>query len=164
MIGPHGSDGGRALTRRPPGAHTIAAGTVSDLRPGQRRLVRVLVYASAPGGHRTAIRSFRIPVTSLRSLPVRAPRGIVARRHGDSIVVTWRTAAPARRQTFIVIGRRNRNSLAEQGAFALRDGAGQTRFAVRLRPLDPDRVRFVTVFAESYDSGEDGPLTTVRVR
>ena len=126
--------------------------------------MRVLVYASAPGGHTTERISFRVPVTVLRSLPVRPPRAVKARRNGDDIVVTWRTAAPARRQTFIVIGLRRRNSMVEADAYELRDGAGQTRFAVVLRPLDPDRVRVVTVFAESYDSGGDEGLTTVRVQ
>jgi hypothetical protein len=163
VIGPRGSDGGRALTRRPPGTHTIAAGTVDGLQPGQRRRVRVLVYASSPGGHRTAIRSFRIFVTGLRSLPVRPPRGLAARRQRGSIVVTWRTGAPARRQRFFVFGQHGRNGTAEAGAFVVRDGAGRTRFAARLRPLDPDRVRWVSVFAVGYD-GDDGPMRTVRVR
>jgi hypothetical protein len=35
---------------------------------------------------------------------------------------------------------------------------------VRLRPAAPERVRGVTVLVESYDSGEDGPMKTVRVR
>lgn len=77
--------------------------------------------------------------------------------------MTWRTAAPARRQTFIVLGSRSRNHRAEERAYAFRDGRGRRRFRIRLRPADPDRVRVVMVFVESYESGEDGPMRIVRV-
>jgi hypothetical protein len=124
------------------------------------------VHATAPGGRETAVRLLRVPVIGLRSLPLRAPRDVQARRDGARIVVTWRTAQPARRQTFIVIGERRRapDGGFDPTAYALEDGGGRTRFRVRLRPAAPDRIVRVTVFVESYDSGEDGPGSTVRVR
>ena len=162
--GPRGGDEARSFTRR--GSHVIGVGTVTGLRPGTRRRVRVVVHATAPGGRETAVRSLRIPVIGLRSLPLRAPRDVEARRDGAAIVVTWRTAQPARRQTYIVIGERRRapDGGFDPSAYALEDGGGHTRFRVRLRPTDPDRIVTVTVFVESYDSGEDGPGSTVRVR
>ena len=144
-------------------ARRCATSTTSRLCSPPTAAPRVVVHATAPGGRETAVRSRRIPVIGLRSLPLRAPRDVEARRDGAAIVVTWRTAQPARRQTYIVIGERRRapDGGFDPSAYALEDGGGHTRFRVRLRPTDPDRIVTVTVFVESYDSGEDGPGSTV---
>jgi hypothetical protein len=78
--------------------------------------------------------------------------------------VRWRTRAPARRQSFIVAGHARPEADAEAGAFVFRNGRGQTRFSVRLQPAEPDRVRYVTVFAQGDDDYDDGPSEVVRVR
>ena len=151
---------------RGPGAHVLRIGAVPDLQPGTRRRVRVVVRATAPGGHEARERSFLLPVVGLPPLPLRRPLDVAARRDGDAIVVTWRTAKPARRQLFIVIGavRGAPDGGFDPSAYALRPGHGRTRFRVRLRPDAPDRVERITVLVESYDSAVDGPSRTVRVR
>jgi hypothetical protein len=127
-------------------------------------MVRVVVHATAPGGRATTVRSLRVRVARRPELPVRAPRDVRVRRRGDSIVVTWRTAGPARRQTFFVFGSASRDDDdPELGAYAVRHGRGRRHFAVRLEAADG--LRWVTVLAEGYDSGGvDGPTKTVRVR
>jgi hypothetical protein len=123
------------------------------------------VHATAPGGGATAARSVRVHVTRLRSLPVRRPLDVTARREGDEIVVRWRTDAPARRQQFFVAGQIRENSFdaAPPGTFRFVHGRGRTRFTARLRPLPGDRVPFVAVVAESVDSDAEH-FVVVRVR
>ncbi|HWM10597.1 MAG TPA: hypothetical protein VNO82_14690, partial [Solirubrobacteraceae bacterium] len=160
-----GGIGPRSFSRGA-GTHTIPVGPAAGFRPGATQRVRVLVQASAPGGEQTTARTRRVTVTTLRSPPLREPLQVKARRAGDDIVVTWRTAKPARRQRIFVIG--NNFRAADGGfdptAYEPVNGGGRRRFRVRLRPADPDLIRSVTVLVEGYDSGEDGPVKTVRVR
>jgi hypothetical protein len=115
-----------------------------------------VVHATAPGDDRTTVRSVRIRVTRRPALPVERPVRVTARRRGDAIVVRWRTAAPARRQYFIVASGDSRTIAAVLGR-------GRTRFTASLRPREGADVRRVFVAALSADSGaERGVRVPVR--
>lgn len=164
VLGPRGSSGDVIMTRLRRGAFSLRPGSVDAINPGKPRRVRVVVHATAPGGGETTERSLRVRVARRPSLPVRAPLRVTARRRGDEILVRWRTRAPARRQSFIVAGHAGPGVDAEAGALVFLNGGGKRRFRVWLQPADPDRVRYVTVFAQGHDSFEDGPHEVVRVR
>jgi hypothetical protein len=128
--------------------------------------VRVVARATAPNGRRIASASQRIRIVERPPLPVPRPAGVRARRRGDSIVVSWRTAAPARRVVFGVMGRRNRRRGREfplLDALGYRFGRGRTRFQVTLRPRRPERVRWVALYAQSRDRERLRHIVIVRV-
>jgi hypothetical protein len=166
VLGPDGSDGFIALTRLRAGRVRLAPSTVDGIQPGRPRMVRVVVHATAPGGHRTTVRSLRMRVARRPAPPVQTPLGLRAKRSGKAIVVTWRTAAPARRQFFIVQARtaRTDGEPSDVGAVAVRYGHAHTRFSVRLRPQRPSRFRWVAVFGQGRDGGDSARTPIVRVR
>jgi hypothetical protein len=85
-------------------------------------------------------------------LPLRRPLDVRARRRGEEIVVRWRTAGPARRMYFSVLGRWTlRPAGIDFSATRYRSGRGRARFVARLRPDRPRRVRWVAIVAGSYD-------------
>jgi hypothetical protein len=132
-------------------------------RPLTGRL-RVIVHATAPGGQRLARVSAVVHVRHRRSLPVPPPLDLRARRRGNAIVVTWRTAFPARRAYYYVAGRRTRRAQpSDPGAVDLVDGNGRRRFSVRLRPERPAAVRWVAVGAVSLDRDVEERSVLVRV-
>jgi hypothetical protein len=99
--------------------------------------------------------------------PVPAPLDVRVVRRGRSIVVSWRTASPARRAYYGVIGLRLRRltvaSLSDPGAFGSVQGRGRTRFTVRLRPRHPAKVHWVAVYSVSRDRGHAPRRVLVRV-
>jgi hypothetical protein len=105
----------------------------------------------------------------VRRPPLPVPRLLDVRavRRGDSIVVSWRTEFAARRTFFTVIGTRTRklgpDAIEGPRSFAVLRGRGRTRFRARLRPEHPARVRWVRVFAYSFDR-TPGHRAVVRVR
>lgn len=114
--------------------------------------VHVVVRATEPGGRAVARRSLRVRVVHKPSFPLWTPLDVRARRRGDAIVVRWRTAGPARRLLFSVIGTRARSQGSfVRGAFGYARGRGRMRFAVRLRPDRPRRVRWVVLNVGSLD-------------
>jgi hypothetical protein len=118
-------------------------------RSGQ---VKVEVSAAEPGGRTPVRRSMRIEVLRRPPLPLRRPLDVRARRRGEEIVVRWRTAGPARRMYFSVLGRRTlRPAGIDFSATQYRNGRGRARFVARLRPDRPRRVRWVAIVAGSYD-------------
>jgi hypothetical protein len=138
---------GRTLLRA--GTARIGLGRSSE----RRRRMRIVVHASAPGGHRTATRTVRVIVIRRPSLPVPRALGVHAVRRGGAIVVRWHTARPARRAFFVVEGRRRRHAGRSPDAVDFTTGRGRTRFALRLRPRHPARVHWVAVIAASIDNG-----------
>ncbi len=117
---------------------------------GESRDARVLVQATAPGGHRVARAVLRTRVSIRHSLPVPRPIGLRARRAGRNVIVTWRTRRPARRALFVVEGRRSRGADAvDEQSFAFVSGRGRSRFRAVLRPRSPAAVRWVNVDAYS---------------
>lgn len=166
VLGPDGSDGFTALTRLRAGRVRLAPSTVDGIQPGTPRMVRIVVHATTPGGHLTTVRSLRVRVARLPAPPVQTPLGLRARHRGDAIVVTWRTAAPARRQFFIVQGRiaRADTEPTDIGAVAVRYGRAHKRFSVRLRPQRPGRYRWVAAFTQGRDGDDSARTPIVRVR
>jgi hypothetical protein len=138
----------------------------SRTRP-QRRL-RVLVRASAPGGHAVTTVSLRVLVVRRPALPVPAPLDVRAVRRGGSIVVSWRTASPARRASYTVIGQRRRRlsveTLRDPGLFDYVEGRGRTRFTVRLQSERPSAVHWVAIYGISLDQGRAPSRVLVPVR
>jgi hypothetical protein len=133
----------------------------------RRGRLRVIVRAAAPNGHRIATRSRTVRVRARPALPIARPTGVRARRDGDAITVTWRTAGPARRTQFIVEPRHSRHRHpSDTGLLATQfvNGRGRTRFRVRLRPQQPRAIRWVAVTAISPDDQTSRQVTTVPVR
>jgi hypothetical protein len=99
--------------------------------------VTITVQASAPGGH--AVTTQRIAVRVTRAFVPRPqrPRAVRVRRRGDRIVVTWRTARPARSQYFVV---------GEPGGdvFPVVRGRGRTRFRAAFRHTPGERAIEIT--------------------
>jgi hypothetical protein len=130
--------------------------------------LRVILRATAPNGHTIATASRTIRVRARRALPIPRPTDVRARRDGDdAIIVTWRTATPARRTHFIVEprrARRGRPNFTDLLASKARFGRGRTRFRVQLRPDQPEAIRWVRLTAASPDDQTDRYNTTVRVR
>ena len=137
-------------------------------RPRPQRRLRVLVRASAPGGHAVTTASLRVLVVRRPPAPVPATLDVRAVRRGRSIVVSWHTASPARRVAYAVIGQRRRRlsveSIRDPGLIGYVEGRGRTRFTVRLRPERPSEVHWVAVHAISLDEGRGPPPVLVPVR
>ena len=89
---------------------------------------RVVVHAAAPGGQEfvTALACGCVSSGGPRCA-VPPPLGVTARRRGSAIVVSWHTASPARRASYVVAARRSR---ADSGRF-VRDAV---RVHARTRP------------------------------
>lgn len=88
----------------------------------------VIVTATAPGGTTPVVRRL---VADVRHFPVPAPRRPVdvrAVRHGDRVVVTWRTRRPARAERFLVSALAGGDAITTEFA----RGGGRTRFRVVL--------------------------------
>jgi hypothetical protein len=133
----------------------------------RRGRLRIIVRAAAPNGHRIATVSRAVRVRARPALPIAHPTAVRARRDGDAITVTWRTTRPALRTQFIVEPRRagrRRSSNVELLAAQFVNGRGRTRFRVRLRPQQPQAIRWVTVTAISPDDQTSRQVTTVPVR
>ncbi|MET0686701.1 MAG: hypothetical protein ABW060_15385 [Solirubrobacteraceae bacterium] len=130
------------------GAVVLRVRRYSDANLARRSgRVPVSLDVAAPGGVRTAERRVRLEVARRPLPPLRPPADLRARRHGDDVIVTWRTAGPARRTSFYVTssasgkGTPGRRSAAEIVA-----GRGRTRFSARLRDV-PAGHRHVAVIA-----------------
>lgn len=146
-------------------ASLLAAGSVELKLPIARPGLRTVdLRASEPGGRTLARRSVRVRVDRRPPLPLWPPLDVRAERRGDEIVVRWRTAGPARRMIFYVLGQRTRSDQSIVfSATTVRSGRGRERFSVRLRPDRPRRVRWVVVRAGSFDRG-GSPHVLVPVR
>jgi hypothetical protein len=85
--------------------------------------------------------------------PVPAPLDIAARRHGRSVVVSWRTAFPARRCFFFVFAGPSRHPRTDVSAVDSVRGRGRSHFRVRLRSGDGRPLRWARIEAASVDGG-----------
>ena len=97
-----------------------------------------------------------MPVARRPPLPVPLPLEARAVRRGRAIVVTWRTAFPARRVNFDVTRSRDLNAPRSV------QGRGRTRFKLTLRPSRPGTVRRIVIEATDYE-GEHSRKVTVPV-
>jgi hypothetical protein len=152
VLGPRGDRSEALAGTRLRGRGRLDLDTV--FRPGT---VKVVVHATAPGGDAITVRSLRLRVERRPALPLQRPLDVTARRRGREIVVRWRTAEPARRQTFIVAGQDRRDEIVPgaPGTLDVVPANGRRRFAVRLREPASVRVRWVVVLAASLDSGAE---------
>jgi hypothetical protein len=137
-----------------------------DRAKADRQRIRIRVRAGAPNGRDVVLLSRRVLIVRRAPLPVPELLDVRAVRRGDSIVVTWRTDFPARRTFFNVIGQRGRtlgpDTFIDESAFDGVRGRGRSSFRVRLRPGKPAAVRWVGVYAFSFDRTR-GHRAVVRV-
>ena len=152
-------------------AASLPAGGSTELRlrpvgyaavvPKRRGLVTVRARVSAPGS--PAVRMLRVRVRLARRVEPPIPRPLDARavRRGRSIVVSWRTAFPARRTLFTVRPAKESRQ-PDSGASSSRAGLGRSRFRLTLRPARPDALRRLVIAGTDYD-GRHRRAVTVRV-
>jgi len=108
--------------------------------------VRAVVRASAPGGTSASRTVARTRVRRRPVPPLRQPSAVRARRAGDDVIVTWRTAGPARRMTFVASTSRSRRAMPGLAApTAQRRGRGRRSFELILR--DAGHARWVQLVA-----------------
>jgi hypothetical protein len=123
-----------------------------------RGRIDVVLTAATPGARSTVVRHLRVPVTIRPSPPVPEPLDVRARRDGADLVVSWRTAFPARHTRFLISANgKGVPPLASRGL----DGRGRRSFRVRLKGAA--RARSVSVFAYT-GSDQEPQRTTVHVR
>jgi hypothetical protein len=142
----------------------LPRGGIFEPRDARHGRLIVEVRAAEPGGRAAARRTVRVRVVRRPPLPLRRPLDVRARRRGDAIVVRWRTAAPARRMYFSLLGHRQREPRDLTSlATAFVPARGRTRFTARLLPERPARIRWVSIYAVSVDRARPRS-TVVRVR
>jgi hypothetical protein len=120
----------------------------THLAPSRRASrTRVRVIACDPvTGARVAAKTVSVRVAQRKPPPLQKPRRLRARRSGDSVVLTWSTSKPARRQSFLAIGFADDGG--EEGeplAVEDVDGDGKTRFRLRLTAKGIETIRLLTV-------------------
>ena len=145
---------GRALLRLYPGP--------GPERPWANGPFTAVVRVSAPGASQVARTVARLRVTPRRAPPFARPHGVVARRRGGRVVVTWSTAIRARRVFYDVSGRRTRAQRLRASEFPLLrtvPGRGRRSFRVTLKPRRPRDVRWVELTA----TARDRPYRSARV-
>jgi len=120
-------------------------GTQEGLVPRRGGPLRVTVHATAPGGHEATVARRDVRVRHAFVPPPRRPRDVrVTRRRGGRLLVTWRTAKPARAQEFFLSAERRRaDGSIEVLALGFRDGNGRTRCREVLE--DEGRARWVKI-------------------
>jgi hypothetical protein len=127
--------------------------------------VRVVVRAGAPGGSAVKKTALRVQVRRRTPPPFQRPLDVRARRAGDDVVVTWRTAGPARRVSYVVFGSPTRRIRPRGGNLppsAWRDGRGERRFRVRLRAAP--RARWAILLAAAKDRPRRNARIVVPIR
>jgi hypothetical protein len=135
-------------------ARLSLGGPDNNLGPARGRL-SLVVEAAAPGGQEFVTRTERVHVIRRPALRAPPPLGVTARRRGSAIVVSWHTASPARRASYVVAAHPSRANSGRyvRERFAFTRGRGRTRFTLRLRPPRPDSLHWVTVQGQSIDDG-----------
>lgn len=150
----------RVTARRKGTARTFAAGEGSLAAVGtvtlsvepdyfERRawkgVTLIGVQGGPPGGRVAARAKVRTRVRTFRPPPFAAPIAVRARRTtGRRVVVTWRTAVPARRIQYLVQGRPVGRRGFEPDRLAFREGRGRSSFRVVLKlPRSTPRVAVV---------------------
>jgi hypothetical protein len=127
--------------------------------------LRLRVHACRAGAPR--LRAVKRSVLAFRrpTPPFAQPFGVTARRHGRRIVVRWRTAIPARRVEYVVIGLKRRHSKQLISSVArVRSGHGRRRFRVVLHAPRGVRLRWVLLDGYQLDPPHRENETRVRIR
>ena len=122
--------------------------------------MRLLVRYGAPGARRAAAKSMTVELRRRPSPPSPRPLDAVARRDGDDVVVSFRTARDANSEDFLLYAA----ATDDPDATALRAGepTGKKR-RFRRRFGNVKTARFVTIL--SFAEGNWGfRETTLRVR
>jgi hypothetical protein len=124
-----------------PGSTTLAVEpTVTPLASVRGGTIRVRLRYGAPGARRLRTATLAVHLRRRPGPPSPRVAGVVARRDGNDVVVTWRTNRAASHEIFAV------SASAERGATALavkEASGGPRRFQLRFRDLPA--ARFVTV-------------------
>ena len=125
--------------------------------------VPVVVRATAPAGTATSRTTLRVPVRRRPVPPLQPPLDVRARRLGGDVLVTWRTAAPARRLQFVAFTRRTRGRRPTiDSSIAARAGHRRRHFRVRLRHARG--ARFVVLQAGMTDPPFRRRIVVVPIR
>jgi hypothetical protein len=112
-------------------------------------LTTIAVQAGAPGGRAVTHAHVRTRVHLLPAPPFAPPLDVHARRTpGGRVIVTWRTALPARRAIYLVQARpiTRKSTTADLG---YRRGRGRRNFRIVLKPRRS--ARNIAVIAYSID-------------
>ena len=136
---------------------------LGDGQPPRNRRARVVVTATAPGGRLRSSVSRHVRIIQRPAPPVPVPLDVEARRDGRSVVVTWRTAFPARRCTFAVFAAPTRRAERDVAGIEAVRGRGRTRFRTRLQSEDGRPLRWVSILAIGEGNAAPKPVR-VRVR
>jgi hypothetical protein len=87
--------------------------------------------------------------------------GVVARRHGDEVVVTWRTDRDAKASDFSVMATRNRTDVYDSVGLASEARGSDRRFRARIP--NAREARYVSISVRVEGARNPG-MKTVRVR
>jgi hypothetical protein len=149
-----------SLTRAGVRRVSLSAGLkpLATLRGGP---VTLRLRYGAPGARRSAGKAVTYRLRRLPDAPVPRLLGVVARRDGNDIVVTWRTDRDAKPSAFTVIATKTRSGEFDTAGFA-GDATGRgRRFRARIRNVRD--ARYVRVYVEVKGARDPG-TKTVRVR
>jgi hypothetical protein len=155
---------GAAAPRGGRGRVELSRETEAPLVPS-RGTLPVTVRACSPDGTASSTATARLKLQRRRPPPLAEPENVRARRSGDDVVVTWRTAIPARRASFLVYGASTRRpNIDSRAPIEFVEGRGRRRFRQRLMATAGFRIREVTISAFPQDPPFDRGQREVVVR
>jgi hypothetical protein len=119
----------------------------------------------APGTRQATAKTVTLQLRRLPDAPVPRALGVVARREGQKIVVTWRSDRGAKPSNFIVYGTEKRKDPIDPLASVIADGNATRsggRFSIRLS--DPRRTAHYVQIVSRAKGARKTRTTTVRVQ
>ena len=128
-----------------------ALGNLDDGGLGQLGRTTLRARISAPGSAATRTLRVRSRLAQRPGPPIPPIVDARAIRRGRAVVVTWRTAFPARGVSFSVRPA-SRRPLTDPGTLASPEGRGRTHFRVTLRPERPNALRRLLISASGRGS------------
>lgn len=153
-------DGSVELRRRHAGLLSLDPADGDTLARSRDATAQVSLLACAPTGTRAAHLTLALRLHRLPPLPVPRVVNLVARRHGDTIDVTWRTTIPARNTTFDIAGQPFDPT---QPVYAEIAGRGRRQFSIVLHSAPSVHERAVSVQVNTGDH-PDGNSVATRIR
>jgi hypothetical protein len=132
------------------------------IAPAHAGPVRVRVSYGAPGARHPRVVTLRLTLRRVPTPPLPRAVGLEAHRHGDSIEVSWRTAAPLREAAFAIVAtvRRGTRAPVASGSVGVSGPAAVQRFHATLRHAA--KARWVAVYGGNVITST-APHATVRV-
>lgn len=152
--------GSIALPRGRAGVLSLPPAAGTTLARTRGASTQISLLACTPTGTRATHLTLHLHLRRLAPLPMPRVVGLVARRHGSEIVVTWRTTIPARDTTFEVLAQPfelARPVIAELA------GHGHSRFSITLHLAVGVHERAILMQVNTGDN-PDGKSFTTRIR